>query len=141
MISKTNRFLIGSALLAIVLLASVPFCDFILSFFFSNSNQNQNTIQQILAGVASETIRAFITYYLYSVTENKGSRLIHGIKHGLLYSALIGSLYIILGAFYFNVTSPLRFVIADTFILAVQGIVSGIVLYYIFRKRVRPAGG
>ena len=131
--NRTTKFLIGSLLLSVALLACVPFCDFVLSFFFGDSNQSENS-KQIIAGVASETIRAFITYYLYSVTENKGSKLVHGIRHGMLYSALIGSLYIILGALYFELRSPLRFLIADTFILAIQGLVSGVTLYYIFRK-------
>ncbi|WP_430401580.1 hypothetical protein [Fluviicola sp.] len=135
MTSKTIKFLIGSILLAIVLLACVPFCDFILSFVFI-SNQNQSdTTKEILAGITSETIRAFISCYLYSVTDKKGSNLIHGIKHGLLYSALIGSLYLILGALYFQLNSPLRFLIADTFILTVQGVVSGFILYSVFKEK------
>lgn len=120
-------------LLAIVLLACVPFCNFILSFCFSSNPNQSDTTKQILAGIISETIRAIITCYLYSVTENKASNLIHGIKHGLLYSALIGSLYLILGYFYFQLKLPLHFLIADTFILTVQGIASGIMLYFIFR--------
>jgi hypothetical protein len=135
MISKTNKFLLSSIFLAISLLACVPFCDFIVSFVFC-SNQNQSdTTKQILAGITSETIRAFITCYLYSVTENKGISLIHGIKHGLLYSALIGSLYLILGAYYFQLNSPIHFLIGDTFILTVQCIVSGFILYSVFKER------
>lgn len=131
---KTNKFLIGSIVLAITLIVCVPLCDFILSFFFSSTNNQSDTTKQILAGITSETIRAFITCYLYSVTENKGSKLIHGIKHSLLYSALIGSLYLLLGAFYFQLNSPLRFLIADTFILTVQGIAGGFILYSIFKE-------
>ena len=131
---NTNKLLSGSTILAIVLVACVPFCDFILSFVLS-SNQNQgDSPKQILAGISSETIRAFITCYLYSVTVNRGSSLSHVINHGLLYSALIGSLYLILGAFYFELNSPLRFLIADTFILTVQGIFTGFILYSVFRE-------
>lgn len=137
MTSKTNKFLIGSVLLAIFLLACVPFCDYILFFVFSSNQNESDTTKQILAGITSETIRAFITCYLYSVTENKGNSLIHGIKYGLLYSALIGSLYLILGAFYFNLNSPIRFLIADTFILTVQGVVSGFILYSVFKEKKR----
>lgn len=133
--SKTDRFLIGSILLAIVLLGCVPFCDFILSFVFTSSPNQSNATKQILAGITSEAIRAFITCYLYSVTEKKGSTPIHGIKHGLLYSALIGSLYLILGAFYFQLKSPLRFLVADTFILTVQGVFSGYILYIVFKEK------
>ena len=135
MIRKINKFLGGSILLAFSLLVCVPFFFFILSFVFSSNQSEGDTTKQILAGVASETTRAFITYYLYSVTENKGSSLNHGIKHGLLYSALIGSLYLILGAFYFQLNSLLHFLIADTFILIVQGFASGFVLYNISKEK------
>lgn len=136
MTGRTKIFLIGTVLISFILLVSVPICDFILSFIFDSSNQNQSeTAKQIMAGIISETTRAAITCYLYSVTENKGSNLIHGVKHGLLYSALIGSLYLILGYFYFQLKSPLLFLISDTFILTIQGIASGTVLYYVFRKK------
>lgn len=135
MTRKTNVFLIGPLLLAIVFFACVPFCDFILSFVFSSNQGQSDTVKQILVGIVSETTRAFITCYLYSVTQNNGSSLIHGIKHGLLYSALIGSLYLILGAFYFQLNSPFRFLITDAFILIVQGIASGFMLYSIFKEK------
>ncbi len=93
-----------------------------------------NTNNELLSGIVSEALRALITVLLYSTTENKGSSLAHGIKYGWLYSALIASLYIILGGFYFQLKNPLKFVIADTSSLFVQGVLSGIVLYYTFRK-------
>jgi hypothetical protein len=135
MTAKAKTFLTGSLVITIVLLVSVPFCDFILSFFFDTKQAANDSTQQLLAGMAGESVRAFITCYLYSVTEQKGSRLIHGIIHGLLYSALIGSLYLVLGYFYFQVKSPLRFLIADSFILLIQGIASGAVLYIIYRPK------
>ena len=131
----TRRFFTGFLLLSLVLLASVPFCDFILSFVFHSDQTQSDTPKQMVAGIVSETMRALITCYLYSVTENKGSKLIHGIKHGLLYSALIGSLYLILGYFYFQLRSPLHFLIEDSFILVVQGIASGFILYAVYRQR------
>lgn len=131
--TKTRQFFLGSFLLALVLLAAVPFCDFVLSFFWGSSG-SEDSGGQILAGVIAETLRALISCYLYSVTEKKGSSLLHGLTHGLLYSALIGSLYLTLGYFYFGLNSPLRFLIADTSILLVQGLVSGPVLYLVYRE-------
>ncbi len=134
MTSKNKTLFAGTFWLAFVLVISVPFCDLLLSLFFSGSGQ-PDSLRQILAGIGSETLRALITCYLYSVTENRGQSLAHGIKLGLLYSALIGSLYLILGALYFQLKNPVRFLIADSFILLVQGLTSGLVLYYVFREK------
>jgi hypothetical protein len=130
---KADKFILGTVLLAVVLLACVPLCSFVVSFIFSANGESNDSSEQIIAGITSETIRACITIFLYDGTTGKGTRVGHGIKYGLLYSALIGSLYLILGAFYFHVSSPMRFLITDTMILAVQGITTGMVLYFLFR--------
>lgn len=136
---NSKVLLIGFVLLSIVLIGTVPLTDLIISLFLPLSESRNETPEyanyEILSGIISEAIRALITVYLYYTTENKGSSLAHGIRYGILYSALIASLYIILGGFYFQLKNPYKFVIVDSAILFVQGILSGIVLFYTFRKK------
>lgn len=136
---NSKVLLIGFVLLSIVLIGTVPLTDLIISLFLPLSESRNETLEyanyEILSGIISEAIRALITVYLYYTTENKGSSLAHGIRYGILYSALIASLYIILGGFYFQLKNPYKFVIVDSAILFVQGILSGIVLFYTFRKK------
>ncbi|MCE3296064.1 MAG: hypothetical protein K0R65_1778 [Crocinitomicaceae bacterium] len=128
--------MIAVFLLAAVFIPAVPLCDWAVSFFYpvKTSPGAEISAKQLLAGISSESIRALITVYLYTLTAGKGASLAHGLKHGLLYSALIGSLYLILGAFYFQLSDPVRFLITDSVILLVQGAASGFVLYFVYRQ-------
>lgn len=138
---KTNykQLFTGFIFLSVVLMAVVPMADFFTALFFEKTDNANNPVDyagnEMAAGIASETIRALITVYLYATTQNRGRSLLHGITYGLLYSALIASLYIILGAFYFQLKNPLKFIVADTSILLVQGVLSGVVLYFTFRNK------
>lgn len=141
--SKKHLFITGSLLLAVVFIVSVPVVDIVLSYFDGRSSDAADAgsyaTRQIISGVVSETMRAVLTCYLYATTVGSGSSRGHAIRYGLLYSALIASLYIILGSFYFIVKDPLRFIIQDSLILIIQGVASGLVLYFVYgtNKRVR----
>jgi hypothetical protein len=132
-----KQWISGSLSLAIALLFIVPVTDFVVSqldvVYTSQNTSDEYSNHDIFIGVISELIRAFITVYLYSMTLECGKSILHGIKFGLLYSALIASLYIFLGALYFNIKNPVKFIIVDTAILFIQGIVTGIALYFIFK--------
>lgn len=137
--TKKNNLVVCFILLAIVLVGTVPLVDALVSF--TNwppqkvpTHASRYPINEKVSGMISETLRALITCYLYATTTNRGSTIKHCIKYGLLYSALIASLYIILGGFYFRPADPVRFIIVDSFILLVQGILSGLVFYYIFKR-------
>jgi len=135
--NEKQLLIIGSSLLAVVFIVSVPLVDVAASLFNNNLKDALGpggyAKQQIVAGIVSETIRAVLTCYLYAATAGRGSSRGHAIRQGLLYSALIASLYIVLGAFYFNVKNPLMFIIQDSLILIVQGIATGLVLYPVYR--------
>lgn len=138
---KKEKYLltIGSLLLSVSLIISVPLVDVLLSLFNGKRDNPANplayTTRQVVAGIVSEVVRAIITCYLYSTTAGKGSSIKHAICYGLLYSALIASLYIILGGFYFNVENPVRFIIQDSLILIIQGAGTGLVLYPVYKER------
>ena len=140
--TERKKLLIGFIGVSVVFIAIVPLTDFIMAFFNRQNglNKPEYSNQQMLAGIISETIRALITVYLYSATQSRGRSIAHGIKFGLLYSALIASLYITLGGFYFNLKDPFQFVVVDTVILILQGIASGVVLYYVFKEQSKTAG-
>lgn len=137
---KANKypFVIGVVLVLFALLVSVVLVDIAVSIFVQQpqaSNGTEYSMNEMVVGVVSEAIRAIITVYLYAATVNKGSSLLHGIKFGLLYSALIASLYIILGYFYFELKNPVKFAVVDSLILLVQGVTSGAVLYFLYKSK------
>lgn len=139
--TSKQQFITCFVLLSIVFIVLVPITDFLVSLFMTkdlatNSSDSSYSLKEMIAGIISETFRALITSYLYSTTIGKGSSMLHGIKYGLLYSALIASLYIVLGGFYFQLKHPSLFVLVDSLILIIQGFISGVLLYYVFRKSV-----
>ncbi len=131
-------FFYGVVVVSLALIVPVPVVDIIHSLVFSppadGAGGTGYPLKEIMVGLLSEITRAFITCYLYAATVGKGSSLLHGIKFGLLYSGLIASLYIILGGFYFKVANPMHFIVTDSLILIIQGIASGIALYYTYRQ-------
>lgn len=134
------RFVAGCIILSFVFLAAVPVCNFILSFFLNTTQTAAEAVtysgNQMWAGIISETLRAIISCFIYAETKDRGISITHGIKHGLFYSALIGSLYIILGAFYFHISNVTNFIIEDSFILLVQGLANGPVFWWMYKGRV-----
>jgi len=138
--NKRYSFITAFVLVSIVLLLAVPVAGQIALLFPRTDRAPSETgysLAAIAAGIAAETIRAGISCYLYVNTKGCGSSLKHAVLHNLLYSALIASLYIILGGFYFQVSNPLRFAVTDSFILLVQGIGSGWVMFLVFKNNGR----
>lgn len=125
--------------LSLSLISCVPLADILFSItFIDGANLNEPVSysnKEMYAGIVSETLRALITVYLYATTKNRGISILHSIKFGLLYSALIASLYIVLGAFYFQTKNPLKFILVDSFILFIQGILSGLILYSFYKQK------
>ncbi len=135
---KTSYYKSSSIYLVvlIVLLLTVLCSSYSIAFVFQFKSYNNDgyTFKQVLAGLAAELIRTIVSCRLYAATPQKGSSIKHGIYYGLLYSALVGSLYLFVGAFYFQVKHPIQFVLVDAFVLVMQGISSGIAFYYCFRR-------
>ncbi len=138
--TQRRQLIISFLLLSVAFIIVVPATDIVVSLFLTRQSPagaaTAYSLKEVISGTASEVLRALITCYLYSTTIGKGSTPGHGIKYGLLYSALIASLYIVLGGFYFKLKDPVLFVVLDSLILFVQGVVSGLLLYLVFRKPV-----
>ena len=134
--NKQIKLVSGIVVLSIVFVGIVPITDLVFALFHpaDKAGASEYSTQAMLAGIVSECIRALLTVIIYSQVVNCGTSLWHGVKFGLLFSALIASLYIILGGFYFNPSDRCSFVVEDSIILFVQGLASGVVLFRIFRN-------
>lgn len=127
----------SALLMAFVLVAIVPVVDVMLALFGGSGHavKTDYSFIQMISGMVGESIRSLISVYLYATTEHKGTSLTHAMKYGVLYSLLVASLYVFMGAFYFELPNPLKFAIMDSIILLLQGVLSGYILYYTFRLR------
>ncbi len=85
--------------------------------------------QQIIYGVMGESLRAAILCYVYPQIRGAGGSLRHAIKFGLLMSALVGSIWLFVGAYTIGGEQIMRFIFADTVVLLAQGLLSGLGLY------------
>ena len=96
------------------------------------------TVEQIILGVLAESIRGILTTWLYTHHKTNKPSIYHAIKFGVICSALIGSLWLILGSQLIGAEERLTFIIDDGIILLFQGIVSGLVLGWAYNP-VKPA--
>ena len=90
--------------------------------------------QQLMLAVSGELLRAFFTDWLYLYHKTNQSLLTNALKFGLVCSALIGSIWLILGMEFLESQDRLSFLIDDGIILSLQGLVAGIVLWLVYRK-------
>lgn len=95
---------------------------------------NGYTNRQLIFAVLAEFIRAFITNWMYLYHRTDKSLLINAIKFGIISSALIGSLWLLLGVEFFNPQDKLSFLIDDGIILTLQGLIAGFILWFIYKN-------
>ena len=87
----------------------------------------------VFYGILAESIRGFITVWLYVRYKGAGSSLKNAIVFGVMASLLVGSLWVVLG--YAARDLPERFLFFETITILMQGIFSGIGLWIVFRKK------
>lgn len=90
--------------------------------------------QTMAAGAVADTLRAIIITYLYQNTRNAGTSLFHALGFGMATSLLVATLYV----FYQYGARPgygLEFLLSETAVTVIQGILSGIALWIVFKKR------
>ena len=88
----------------------------------------------MLLGIASEGLRALLLCYLFPKIKGVQESADLAIKYGLAISGLIGSMWLIIGYGSFTLKDPTKFVIYDSVILVLQGILSGLALHAACRK-------
>ncbi len=95
---------------------------------------NGYTGRQLLFAIFGESIRAYITSWLYLYHRTDKTLLINAIKFGIICSALIGSIWLVLGMEFFDLPDKLSFLIDDGIILILQGLVAGILLWFVYKN-------
>lgn len=133
-----KKFIFSWILVSFFLLASVVVGNFLFPFFSTASTAGPAiptySSHDMLIGLVSESLRALLTCYLYPQLKNFGISLLHAIKFGLIISGLIGSLWLIVGYGSFELKNPDAFFWSDTLILFLQGISSGMGLFFVYKN-------
>ncbi|HWY10139.1 MAG TPA: hypothetical protein VN026_02380 [Bacteroidia bacterium] len=136
---KIGKFVLGWAFISFLLLLPVILTDFIVltirHFVFNTSSlSNLYSVKDMLLGTVSESLRALLLCCLFPQIKKAGISFLHAIRFGLIISALIGTMWLIIGYGSFILKNPNAFFISDTIILALQGILSGIGLQILYKK-------
>ena len=101
-----------------------------------SADLDYSTSQLVLGGLG-ESIRAVLTTWLYRYHQTNKSRLANALLFGLICSALIGSIWLLVGVELIDAHYKLSFIIDDGIILLLQGLISGVVLWLVYRKEER----
>ena len=94
--------------------------------------------RQLILGGLGESIRAFLTSWLYKYHKTNKSLITNAIQFGMICSALIGSIWLFVGIELVDSENELGFIIDDGIILLLQGFISGIVLWLIYKREEKP---
>ncbi|HKQ74035.1 MAG TPA: hypothetical protein VJ810_10070 [Blastocatellia bacterium] len=133
-----KKLFFGWILLTVLLLAGVAVAPLIAIArrWMLNDGAGSGSYQknEVIFGVIGEGIRGLILLYLYPQMKGAGSALRHAIWFGLMTSALIGSIWLLVGVSSFPLANPVKFLVNDTLILFAQGLLSGGGLYIIYRS-------
>lgn len=95
--------------------------------------------RQLIFSVLGELIRAFLTSWLYKYHKTNKAVITNAIQFGIICSALIGSIWLLIGMEFLNPKNKLSFIIDDGIILTLQGLISGIILWLLYRCEEKPA--
>lgn len=136
----TLRFLFTWFAVTFLLLLSVVLVDVVYMAYLHLSDkaasaiENTYLLKDMLLGIASEGLRALLLCYLFPKIKGVQESADLAIKYGLAISGLIGSMWLIIGYGSFTLKDPTKFVIYDSVILVLQGILSGLALHAACRK-------
>ena len=136
----TLRFLFTWFAVTFLLLLSVVLVDVVYMAYLHLSDkaasaiENTYLLKDMLLGIASEGFRALLLCYLFPKIKGVQESADLAIKYGLAISGLIGSMWLIIGYGSFTLKDPTKFVIYDSVILVLQGILSGLALHAACRK-------
>jgi hypothetical protein len=133
---KYLKFIITWLMQSLILLACVPVTEIIFSFGINRSENAgvSYSAKDTLLGIVGESLRALILCYLFPMFKNSGKSYLSGIHFGLLTSALIASIWLIIGYGSFELKNPGSFVLFDGVILLLQGLSGGAILHWCYKK-------
>lgn len=131
----TRKNVISIVLLAIGLLTIAYAYNWIQGLIIPSHGPSQTFPSERVVWLAAlaETLRAWLTNWLYIRHAENKDRLIIAVRFGLICSLLIGTLWIFVGAAYMEPETVWSFVVDDSIILLLQGIYSGYILWFIHK--------
>lgn len=133
-----RKLILGSILVTAGLLLGVMLYQWTMELISGNtfSASGQYSGRALISGAVADIIRAVIVTYLYQRNEQAGVSLTHAVWFGLLTSFLVATLYV----FYQYGAVPglgAEFLISKTVIIILQGVLSGIALWTVFRNSIQ----
>ena len=137
---KSLKFIIGWIFISFLLLFSVVLVDktnsLIQCLMMKNCSEfSMYSLKDQILGVLSESLRALLLCYLFPQIKDSGLSFLSAIKIGLIISALIATMWLIVGYGSFILKNPNSFFIYDGIILTIQGILSGVGLYILIKRK------
>ncbi|MES2656732.1 MAG: hypothetical protein V4620_14145 [Bacteroidota bacterium] len=138
---KTVKFILGAGFITLLLLVSVILVD---SFFLLLKHQTNTasatafssfSCQQMLLGFISDSLRAVLLCYLFPQLKQAGTSMAAAIKFGLTISALMSTLWLLFGYFDLKLTDPDFFLLYDGLIFTIQGMLSGLGLHMLSKRK------
>ncbi|MEM9548043.1 MAG: hypothetical protein AAGA77_18825 [Bacteroidota bacterium] len=135
-----KRLAVSSILMAIGFLLVVVVYGNIKSLFSEANNQAEvnYVTNQLFFGALGESLKAFLTSWLYQYHSTNKSVITNALKFGVICSAMVASVWLFVGMEFMSPGNKLSFIIDDGMILLLQGLVSGIVLWFIFKNEEVP---
>ena len=130
-----KKLITSTILMAIGFLVMVVVYGKVKSIIFSTpgpANIEYSTNQMIYGGLG-ESIRALLTSWLYTRHRTNKSRWTNALKFGMVCAALIGSIWLFVGMELVDPDYKLSFILDDGLILFFQGLISGFVLWLIYK--------
>jgi hypothetical protein len=136
---KVFKFIIGWMFISFLLLFSVVIVDktkWLMQCLVKGdcSAFAVYSLKDQILGVLSEGLRALLLCYLFPQIKDAGRSYLSAIKYGLIISALIATMWLIIGYGSFVLKDPDSFFMYDAIILMIQGILSGAGLRILMKK-------
>ncbi len=135
------KFILSSVIITLILLSSVILVD--TCFQLLDHLKNNTTPisvstfsnQEMVLGMISDSLRAILLCYLFPQLKHAGESIAVGLKFGLAFSGIMSTLWLIFGYFKLKLEDPNFFLIFDGIIFIIQGILSGIGLHVLSKRK------
>ena len=135
------KFILSSVIITLILLSSVVLVD--TCFQLLDHLKNNTTPisvstfsnQEMVLGMISDSLRAILLCYLFPQLKHAGESIAVGLKFGLTISGIMSTLWLIFGYLELKLEDPNFFLIFDGIIFIIQGILSGIGLHVLSKRK------
>lgn len=136
---KARTFIASAITLTFLLLACVVIVNFITGLFKNDPVQDAASsaysLREVITGIVNEGLRAVLLCYIFPQLKGAGSSVLYAIKINLAFVAMIASLWLVGVYGLFKLSHPVLFVMEDSVIFILQGILSGIALHVFYKKQ------